>query len=184
MEKNLETVTLAGGCFWCMEAVFKRLKGVESVESGYSGGKSESPSYEQVSGGSTGHAEAIQIKFDPKIIRYEKILEVFWNLHDPTTLNRQGPDTGTQYRSVIFYHDEKQKEEALKSKKEIEESKAYKDPIVTQIVPFKNFYKAENYHQNFYENNPEYAYCQIVIDPKIKKLMREFKNEVKTEKSV
>lgn len=166
----METATLAGGCFWCTEAIFKRLKGVNSVVSGYAGGDMQNPSYDKVSSGTTGHAEAIQVKFDPSIISFEKILDVFWATHDPTTLNRQGADVGTQYRSIIFYHDEKQKESALKSKK---------PSFVTEIIPFLNFYKAEDYHQDFYEKNKSYPYCQIVIDPKIQKLLTEFKNEVK-----
>ena len=167
----METATLAGGCFWCMEAIFKRLKGVKKVVSGYTGGNMEKPSYEQVSSGSTGHAEAIQITFDPKIITYKKLLDVFWHLIDPTTLNKQGADVGEQYRSVIFYHDEKQKKEAEESKKKLEESKYYQDPIVTKIEPFTNFYPAEDYHQNYYENHADQPYCKIVIDPKIQKLM-------------
>lgn len=179
----METATLAGGCFWCTEAIFKRLKGVQSVESGYSGGDppagGENPSYEQVSSGTTGHAEAIQIEFDPKIIPHEKIYEIFFHLHDPTTLNRQGNDIGTQYRSMIFYHSEEQKKTAEKVRERIKKEGIYHDPIVTEIVPFKNFYKAARYHQKFYENNPDYEYCRVIIDPKIKKLLREFKNDVK-----
>lgn len=171
--------TLAGGCFWCTEAIFKRLKGVESVTSGYAGGDMENPGYGAVSSGKTGHAEAIQIKFDPKIISYQKLLEVFFKLHDPTTLNKQGADVGTQYRSVIFYHDETQKQAAEEMKKKVEKSGIYPNPIVTQIVPFTNLYKAEDYHQNYYEQNQSAPYCQIVIDPKIQKLIREFKEEVK-----
>jgi len=141
----MEVATLAGGCFWCTEAIFKRLKGVESVVSGYAGGDMDNPTYEPVSSGETGHAEAIQITFDPKIISYEKILDVFWHLHDPTTLNRQGADVGTQYRSMIFYHNNQQKRIAKQSKNKVEKSGMYKDPIVTQIVPFRTFYKAEDY---------------------------------------
>lgn len=173
--------TLAGGCFWCTEAIFKRLKGVESVTSGYAGGEMDKPSYEAVSSGTTGHAEAIQIKFDPKIITYEKLLEVFFKLHDPTTPNQQGADVGKQYRSEIFYHDENQKNIALEVKEEIEKEDTYQNPIVTEIIPYKNFYKAENYHQNYYENNRMAPYCQIVIDPKIQKLMSDFKEDVKND---
>lgn len=169
-----EIATLAGGCFWCTEALFKRLKGVTSVVSGYAGGDMENPSYEKVSTGATGHAEAIQIEFDPSIISYEKILEIFWATHDPTTLNRQGADVGTQYRSIIFYHSEKQKESVEKSKQ---------PSFVTQILPFDKFYKAEDYHQNFYEKNKSYPYCQIVINPKIKKLLEEFKENVKKDEN-
>ena len=165
-----EIATLGGGCFWCTEAIFKRLKGVISVVCGYAGGNIENPSYEKVSEGSTGYAESIQIQFDPRVLSYEKILEVFWATHDPTTLNRQGADVGTQYRSVIFYHNDKQKEIAEKSKQ---------PSFVTQILPFDKFYKAEEYHQNFYDRNKSYPYCQIVINPKIQKLLSEFKKDIK-----
>lgn len=175
---NTEIATLAGGCFWCIEAIFKRLKGVESVESGYSGGDFPNPSYEQVIGGKTGHAESIQINFDPNIISFEKILEIFFRLHDPTTLNQQGADIGTQYRSAIFYHNKNQKETAEKIKSAAEKSGMYKNSIVTAIKPFTGFYKAEAYHQDFYQRNSSTPYCQIVIDPKIQKLYREFKAEV------
>jgi len=171
---DLEKATLAGGCFWCTEAIFKRLKGVESVTSGYAGGAIENPSHEDVCSGITGHAEAIQIEFDPKIIPYEKILDVFWATHDPTTLNRQGNDVGTAYRSAIFYHSAKQKQIAEASKEKLEKSGKHKDKIVTTIKPFSNFYKAENYHQNYYANNSSAPYCIFVIDPKIKKLYKEF----------
>ncbi len=154
----METATLAGGCFWCTEAIFKRLRGVKEVISGYSGGNTES----------------IQIKFDPRKISFEQILEVFWHLIDPTTLNKQGADIGTQYRSVIFYHDDTQKKIAEESMEKADESGLYKDRIVTKIEPFKNFYKAEEYHQNFYERNSSQPYCQLVINPKIEKLVREF----------
>lgn len=176
---ELETATLGGGCFWCTEAIFKRLKGVESVVSGYSGGEKENPTYEEVSSGATGYAEVIQIKFDHKIILYEKILEVFFKLHDPTTPNRQGQDIGNQYRSMIFYHNDDQKEKAEKTKEKLEKKGGYKDKIVTEIVPFKSFYKAEDYHQNYYDSKPYAPYCQVVIDPKIQKLYQEFKTEVK-----
>ena len=168
----METATIAGGCFWCTEAIFQRLKGVTKVTPGYSGGKVENPTYEQVCSGNTGHAEAIQVNFDPKIISYEKLLEVFFKLHDPTTPNRQGNDTGTQYRSSIFYHTEEQKKTAEKVKGEIQ--KLHNDKIVTEIVPFKNFYEAENYHKNYYENYKSQPYCQLVINPKITKLYKEF----------
>src|SRR3989338_8202765 len=148
IKNKSEIATFAGGCFWCTEAIFKRLKGVEAVTSGYSGGKIENPTYDQACSGTTGHAEAIQIEFDPKIISFEKLLEVFFKLHDPTTLNRQGADTGTQYKSAIFYNSGKQKEIAQKVKGEM--SKLYKDKIVTEIIPYKEFYPAENYHQNYY----------------------------------
>ena len=176
--QKLQAATLVGGCFWCTEAVFKRLKGITLVVPGYSGGSVDNPTYEQVCLGATGHAEAIQITFDPKIISYEKLLEVFFALHDPTTVNRQGNDVGTQYRSAIFYHDDNQKQIAQKAKDEIEKSGKYKDPIVTEIIPFKNFYEAENYHQNYFDSNRSQPYCQVVIDPKIQKLHKEFKQEV------
>ncbi len=180
MKKNFESTTLAGGCFWCTEAIFKRLKGVTSVVSGYAGGTVEYPSYEQVCSGATGHAEAIQITFDPSLISFEKILEVFFATHDPTTRNRQGSDVGTQYRSAIFYHDEKQKEITMMVKDRIESSGKYKD-IVTEIVPFTNFYQAEDYHKEYYDKNRSAPYCMAVIDPKIRKLMEEFKESVKSE---
>lgn len=174
-----EIATLAAGCFWCSEAIFKRLKGISSVQSGYAGGQRENPSYQEVCTGDTNHAEAIQITFDPQIISYQKILEVFWHTHDPTSLNRQGPDEGSQYRSVIFYHDDEQKRIAEVLKKTLEESGQYKETIVTEIVPFTNFYPAENYHRDYYDKNPTYSYCQFVIDPKIQKLLDEFKKDIK-----
>ena len=178
----MEIATLAGGCFWCTEAIFKRLKGVFEVEPGYSGGDRENPTYEQVLSGKTGYAEVIQITFDPSIISFEKILDVFWTTHDLTTLNKQGVDVGTQYRSAIFYHSEKQKEISEKLKKELEQSGKFKDPIVTKIEAFKNFYKAENYHKNYYELNKNLnPYCPLVIDPKIQKLMKEFSKDLKEE---
>ncbi len=178
---QLETATLAGGCFWCTEAIFKRLKGVESVTSGYSGGARENPSYEQVTTGVTGHAEAIQVEFDPLIISYEKIIEIFFHLHDPTTLNRQGNDEGTQYRSVILYHNPEQEQIAEKVKNEVAESGMYNNPIVTEIVPFENFYLAEEEHQDYYDTNQNQGYCSYVITPKIQKLLKEYKKEVKEE---
>lgn len=174
-QDKLETATLAGGCFWCTEAIFKRLKGIESVQPGYSGGTMPNPTYEQVCSSLTGHAEAIQIKFDPKIITFEKLLEVFFKLHDSTTLNRQGNDVGTQYRSAIFYHSEEQR-------KTTEEIKAKIEGSTTEIIPFTNFYKAEDYHKNYYDQNRMLPYCQLVIDPKIQKLYKEFKEEVNQNK--
>lgn len=179
MEK--EIATLAGGCFWCTEAIFKRLKGIISVTPGYAGGNIENPSYEEVSTGTTGHAESIQIEFSPQQIPYKEILGIFWHTHDPTTLNRQGNDIGTQYRSVIFYHNKRQKEEALKSKEEIEKEGVYKDRIVTQIIPFTNFYKAESYHLDYYDKNRDYPYCTFVINPKIQKLIQKYGKNVKEE---
>ena len=175
----MEVATLAGGCFWCTQAIFKRLKGVVEVTSGYAGGKMENPSYEQVSSSETGHVETIQITFDPGVISYEKLLEVFFKLHDPTTLNKQGADVGEQYRSVIFYHTDAQKRKALESKKKVEQAGMYKDPIVTKIEPFTNFYQAEDYHQNYYERNSYQPYCKLVIDPKIQNLMSQFGEIVK-----
>lgn len=177
---KLETATFAGGCFWCTEAVFKRLKGVEEVISGYSGGRVDNPTYEEVSGGDTGHAEAIQIKFDPSIISYELLVEIFFKLHDPTTLNQQGADIGEQYRSAIFYHSEEQKKIAEKVMEKFVQDKVYDDPIVTEITAFSNFYEAEDYHQDYYENNKSSnSYCRIVIDPKIVKLYKDFKDNVR-----
>ena len=183
---NLETASLAGGCFWCTEAVFNRLKGVTIVTSGYSGGKDPpaggpSPTYEEVCSGQTGHAETIQIGFNPKVISFEKILEIFFKLHDPTTLNRQEADIGTQYRSVIFYHDQKQKSTAEKTKQKVEKTGEYSGKIVTEIIPFTAFYKAEPNHQNFYEKNKGQQYCQIVIDPKLEKLYKNFSGIVESE---
>lgn len=177
----MEKATLAGGCFWCTEAIFKRLKGVTSVLPGYAGGTVENPTYEEVCQGNTGHAEAIQIEFDPAQIPFEKILDIFWHTHNPTTLNQQGNDVGPQYRSVIFYHDQKQKEIAQKSKNGFEKEGIYKNPIVTEIVPFTNFYVAENYHKNYFDRNQDAPYCNIIISPKIHKLLQEYSNDVKEE---
>ena len=171
----MELTTLGSGCFWCTEAVFQQLKGVETVVSGYSGGHSENPSYEQVITGRTGHAEVCQIQFDSEQISFEDMLEVFFNTHDPTTLNRQGSDVGTQYRSMIFYHSEEQRVVAERIKKELDEKGTWKNPIVTEIVPFEEFYPAENYHQNYFRNNPNQGYCQLVISPKLKKFEQVFK---------
>ena len=176
-----EITTLANGCFWCTEAIFKRLTGVKSVLPGYAGGTVKNPSYDKVFTGITGHAESTQIEFDPKVISFEKILDIFWHTHNPTTLNRQGNDVGTQYRSAIFYHDEKQKEIAEKSKKELEKEGVYKDSIVTEITPFKNFYVAEDYHKNYYEKHQDAPYCNFVIEPKIHKLLQQYGNDVKEE---
>ena len=176
----METATLATGCFWCTEAIFKRLRGVEKVTPGYTGGTTDNPTYDEVCSGSTGHAEATQITFDPKIISFEKLLEVFWKLHDPTTLNRQGADEGTQYRSVIFYHDDEQKQKVEKYKAELDKSGAFDNPIVTTLEPFTKFYKAENYHQEYYElNKNSNPYCSIVIQPKLDKFEKVFKNKLK-----
>ncbi|MFN3604286.1 MAG: peptide-methionine (S)-S-oxide reductase MsrA [Leptonema sp. (in: bacteria)] len=169
----MEIATLGGGCFWCLEAVYKHIEGISKVESGYSGGYVENPTYEQVCRGDTGHAEVIQIEYDSNQIDYHKILEIFWKIHDPTTLNRQGADVGPQYRSIILYHDEKQKEIALQSKELAQ--KYFINPIVTEIIPFKKFYKAEEYHQNFYFKNPNHPYCIFNIKPKIQKISKELK---------
>lgn len=179
MSENMETATLGAGCFWCVEAVFESLKGVEQVVSGYAGGTLAHPTYEQVCRGNTGHAETVQITFDPEVISFAEILDVFWRTHDPTTLNRQGHDSGTQYRSVIFYHNEEQKTIAEKSRREMDASGLWAAPIVTEIVPFTSFYKADGRHQNYYSTNPDEAYCQVVIDPKIRKLRKEFQDKLK-----
>lgn len=181
MSTNKALATFAGGCFWCTEAIFKRLKGVTSVLPGYSGGTVVNPTYEQVCTGQTGHAEAIQIEFDPPQIPYERLLDIFWHTHNPTTLNRQGNDVGTQYRSAIFYHDEQQKEIAEKSREELEKEHVYKDPVVTEIVPFDNFYVAESYHKDYYDKNRDQGYCNFVIDPKIHKLLKDYSKDVKEE---
>jgi peptide-methionine (S)-S-oxide reductase len=177
----METATLAGGCFWCMEAVFKRLKGVTSVVSGYTGGTVKNPTYQDVCTGTTGHAEAIQIQFDPTIISFEVILQIFFHLHDPTTIDRQGNDIGPQYRSAIFYHSEKQLSVAKSVMKILGDERAYSKPIVTEVTPFTEFFAAEAYHNNYYEKNSYQPYCQYVIDPKIQKLMREYKDVLKEE---
>lgn len=178
---NKEIATLAGGCFWCTEAIFKRLKGVISVVPGYSGGLVKNPTYEQVCDGNTGHAESIQIEFYPKEIPFEKILDVFWHTHNPTTRNQQGNDVGPQYRSVIFYHDETQKLIAEKSKENFEKEKIYPDPVVTEIIPFTNFYEAEDYHKNYFDKNKNLPYCEVVIDPKIHHLLQQYGKDIKSE---
>jgi peptide-methionine (S)-S-oxide reductase len=178
-ENKYELATFGAGCFWCTEAVFQRLKGVVKVESGYSGGNVPDPTYEAVCTGKTGHAECSQITFDPKIISYTELLQVFWKTHDPTTLNRQGNDVGTQYRSVIFYHNEEQKNLAEKSKHDLDSAKIWDSPIVTEIVPFKTFYKAEDYHQNYYNQHGSQPYCSFVITPKIEKFKKVFANLLK-----
>jgi peptide-methionine (S)-S-oxide reductase len=170
----METATFAGGCFWCTEAIFRRLKGVEAVMPGYTGGSISNPTYEQVCSGRTGHAEAVQIVFDPAVMSYQQLLEVFFELHDPTTLNRQGADAGTQYRSAVFYHNDVQQETAERVKAEVEQSGHYRDRLVTEITPSTEFYPAEAYHKDFYERNQTYPYCNVVIDPKITKLYKSF----------
>lgn len=176
-----EVATLGAGCFWCVEAIYQRLNGVEKVESGYSGGTVKNPTYEQVCTGKTGHAEVIQVTFDPALLSYKTLLEVFFKTHDPTTLNRQGADAGTQYRSVIFYHSEEQRKIAEQVKKETDAAKIWDDPIVTEIAPYSSFYKAENYHQNYYNENSYKPYCMAVINPKLSKFRKEFRNLLKKE---
>ena len=179
MAKQLETATLGGGCFWCTEAIYKELQGVVDVKPGYSGGHVKNPTYEEVCTGNTGHAEVAQITFDPEITSFSEILEVFFETHDPTTLNRQGNDVGTQYRSVIFYHSEKQKETAEKVIKLFEDEKVYNKPVVTEVTPFTAFYPAEKYHQDYFEKNPDQPYCQYVIVPKLEKFRKIFKDKLK-----
>ena len=174
-----ETATLGAGCFWCVEAIFQSLKAVDRVTSGYAGGTLEDPTYQQVCGGNTGHAEAIQLTFDPEVISYEDLLYVFWQTHDPTTLNRQGHDVGTAYRSVIFYHNETQKQIAETSRETTQASGLWANPIVTEITQFTNFYPGEGYHQNYYKLNPQQPYCRAVIDPKMQKLRRDFPDRIK-----
>lgn len=174
-----EIATLANGCFWCTEAIFQQLKGVKSVTPGYTGGRRKSPTYEQVSTGVSGHAEAIQIEFDPEIISYGTLLDVFWNTHNPTTLNRQNFDIGTQYRSAIFYQNQRQKEVAEKSLLEFAKEGLYKDPIVTEITPLTEFYPAEDYHKNYYQSHKNAPYCQLVIKPKMEKFWQKYKHLTK-----
>ncbi len=174
-----EAATFGAGCFWCVEAVFLELDGVVSVESGYSGGTVPDPTYEQICTGTTGHAEVCRISYDPTKIGYEDLLEVFWTTHDPTTRNRQGADVGTQYRSVIFYHSQEQKELAEKYKLKLAASGAFQLPIVTEIVPAAAFYKAEQYHQDYYRNNPQQGYCRVIIGPKLEKVRKVFKDKLK-----
>ena len=174
-----DTATFGEGCFWCTEAFFQRLKGVKEVLSGYGGGFVENPTYEQVCDKNTGHIELARIVFDPKEISYDELLEVFWKTHDPTTLNRQGADAGTQYRSAVFYHNDEQKRLAEEYKKKLDESGAFGKPIVTEITAFSIFYEAEDYHQNFYNDNENYPYCQAVIRPKLDKFEKVFKDKMK-----
>ena len=174
-----EQITVGGGCFWCIEAIFQGFKGVEQVEPGYAGGVSESPSYKQVSTGTTGHAEVVRVTFDPAVISLHKLLTVFFHAHDPTTKNRQGADVGTQYRSIILYASDSQRAAAEQVKGEISAATVWEDPIVTEIVPLLRFYPAEEYHRNYYLNNPNQPYCSIVIGPKVQKIRREFSDLVK-----
>lgn len=179
-ETTFEKATFGAGCFWCVEAQFQLLKGVVKVSSGYSGGKVINPSYKEVCSGSTGHAEVIQITYDPAIISYDELLAAFWQTHNPTQLNRQGNDIGTQYRSVIFYHNQQQKDLAEKYKRELDKAKAWEHPIVTEISPFINYYEAESYHQNYFNENGSASYCQYVIQPKVEKFKQVFNNKLKT----
>ncbi len=179
INEDLSLATFGGGCFWCIEAVFNRVRGVHSATSGFAGGHVKNPSYREVTTGNTGHAEVVQVAFDPAEISYLQLLEVFFRVHDPTTLNRQGADVGTQYRSAIFYHDANQRETAEKVKSRLEEEKIWNDPIVTEITPLEAFYKAEEHHQNYFEKNPNQGYCQMVIMPKVKKFKSLFEDLVK-----
>lgn len=178
-KENMELATFGNGCFWCTEAIFQQLKGVEKAESGYSGGQIKNPTYREVCSGKTGHAEVIQVTYNPSVISYEELLEVFWKTHDPTTLNRQGADVGTQYRSVVFYHNEEQQELAEAYKRKLDEAGIWENPIVTEISPFTEFYKAEDYHQDYYSENTGQGYCQMVITPKIEKFRKVFKDKLK-----
>ncbi len=179
MNDEMQVATLGSGCFWCTEAFFLKLKGVELLESGYSGGKVKNPTYREICTGMTGHAEVVQVKFNPKEISYEDILEVFWNTHDPTTLNKQGADEGTQYRSVVFYHNDDQKKVAEQYKIQLDKSGTFKNPIVTEITPLSIFYPAEDYHQNYYALNPNQGYCQYVIRPKVEKFNKQYSAKLK-----
>lgn len=181
-QSNFDTITLGGGCYWCVEAVYENLTGVKSVVSGFSGGKTIDPTYEEVCSGTTGHAEVVQITFDKNVTNLDEIFKVFFTVHDPTTLNRQGGDRGTQYRSVIFYKNEEQKQEAQSIIAELKKAQVYDNPIVTTLEPFTKFYKAEDYHQNYYANNKSQPYCQMVIQPKIEKFEKVFKEKLKNKK--
>jgi len=176
---ELKKATFGAGCFWCVEAVFEEIKGVQSVVAGYAGGHVKNPTYREVSSGKTGHAEVARITFDPSVVTFEQLLEVFWHTHNPTTKNRQGADVGPQYRSVIFYHSDEQKEVAEASLYKTDKSGLWDEPIVTEIEPISNYSKAENYHQNYYENNPNAGYCTVVIAPKLKKFRKEFSHLLK-----
>ena len=178
MSQKLEVATLGGGCFWCLEALYQQMIGVQKVVSGYAGGHIDNPTYRQICTGRTGHAEVTQITFDPDVISYEEMLDIFWRIHDPTTLNRQGADVGPQYRSIILYHNQEQREIAERSKAETDASNLYRNPIVTQIAPLSKFYEAEAYHQNYYRSNPNQGYCRFVIDPKVRKFRKEFQDKL------
>jgi len=178
-EASEAVATFGGGCFWCTEAIYQELDGVHSVTSGYAGGAVEDPSYDQVTSGSTGHAEVIQVRFDPQKISYETLLEVHFDTHDPTTLNRQGPDRGTQYRSIVLYHDDAQREAAERVKAAVEASDTYADPVVTEIVPFDRFYPAGAYHQDYFANNASLPYCRVMISPKLEKLRKRHQDKLR-----
>jgi peptide-methionine (S)-S-oxide reductase len=177
--KQIELATLGSGCFWCTEAIFSRVNGIINTSPGYSGGHIKNPSYKEVCTGNTGHAEVIRVEFDPSIINFAEVLKIFWNTHDPTTLNRQGADVGTQYRSVIFYHSEEQKTTAQKLLKELDDQKIWDNPIVTAIEELDNYYPAENHHNDYYTNNPNEGYCRFVITPKVEKFEKVFKDYLK-----
>ncbi len=178
-QTRTETATLAGGCFWCLEPIFAELQGVKNVVSGYSGGRVRNPSYREVTSGRTGHAEAVQITFDPQVIGFDDLLRVFFTFHDPTTLNRQGNDVGIQYRSAVFYHDEEQRQTALRIIDEIEGAGIWPNPIVTEVSPFSDFYPAEDYHQGYFYNNPDQAYCRVIIAPKVAKFRAKYADRLK-----
>lgn len=177
--KNLELATFGNGCFWCTEAIFEQLEGVYKVEAGYAGGTVKNPSYKEVCTGNTGHAEVIRLSYDPNVISYRELLDVFFNTHDPTTLNRQGADVGTQYRSAIFYHNDGQKAEAEKIIADLEKAKVFDDKIVTEITEVNNYYVAENYHQDYYNNNKNAGYCRVVINPKLEKFIKQYRDKLK-----
>jgi peptide-methionine (S)-S-oxide reductase len=174
-----EVATLAGGCFWCLEAVYLNVRGVEKVESGYAGGHTRNPTYEQVSTGMTGHAEVVQVTYDPAVITFRELLEIFFTIHDPTTLDRQGPDTGTQYRSAVFYHTPEQKAESERTIRELEAGKVFPSPIVTEIAPLTEYYPAEEYHRDYYARNPNQGYCRAVVGPKVSKMRKEWSAKLK-----
>lgn len=179
IQQTMDTITFGAGCFWCVEAIFSDLNGVEKVVSGYAGGSVKNPSYKEVCTGNTGHAEVCQVLYNPEIITYQELLEVFWQVHDPTTLNRQGGDVGTQYRSAIFYHNEEQRKVAEEFKTTLNQEKVYPDPIVTEITAFTNFYPAEDYHQDYFELNGENPYCKSVVRPKVEKFRKVFNDKLK-----
>lgn len=179
MDEKKELATFGGGCFWCVEAIFERVNGVHSAKSGYSGGHIRNPDYKQVTSGTSGHAEVVQIAYDPSIISFRELLEIFFKTHDPTTLNRQGADVGTQYRSIVLYHNDGQRDQASEVIEKLEEEGVWIDPIVTTVEPFEAFYSAEAYHQEYYENNPNQGYCRMVITPKVAKFEKVFKEKLK-----